>query len=273
VLAVAMSIGGDFVTGPAHADASAEDDQKARELFRLAESHYAAGRYEKAAVLYDEAYRLSGRPDLLLALVNTYERIGNYGLAVDKLKQYLDHPRAKNQAALRDRLQRLEATDRERMAERLRLEQLEQDRVERLREQEEQAKTTALVQSLAAPEEPELPSAEESESVHLPGYLLLGGGMASLAAALGLGLVARNAGDDAEQHCGDQLCEAGAQDLLEREFRYAVASDVCLGVGIASAAVGAFLLWKRRRGDGGDGSVEAVTLHPVRGGIGAAATF
>src|SRR5262245_39027886 len=83
------------VAGPARADEpSAEDDQKARELFRLGETHYAAGHYEKAAVLYDEAFRLSARPELLLALVNTYERMGSYGQAIEYLRQYLANPKA-----------------------------------------------------------------------------------------------------------------------------------------------------------------------------------
>ena len=71
-----------LAAGPARAQQDPGDDQKARELFRLGEGHYAAGRYEKAAVLYDEAYRLSGRAELLLAMANTYERMGDYPQAI-----------------------------------------------------------------------------------------------------------------------------------------------------------------------------------------------
>ena len=53
---------------------SSDDDEKARLLFKEGDGHYAAGRYEKAIELFEQAYELSKRPDLLFNLANAYER-------------------------------------------------------------------------------------------------------------------------------------------------------------------------------------------------------
>ena len=221
---------------------SADDDQKARELFRMGENHYAAGRYEKAAVLYDEAYRLSGRPELLLAMVNTYERMGDYAQAIEYLRQYLKHPRAKNVSSLRERLRRLENAEGEREAERSRLRQLETSERERNRElrrlreerrrqppEQEGTKATVTVKSRS----------------RMPAYLFLAGGAVGLGGAVGFGIASGQAGQDAELQCGTSgLCRGAANDALDREKRYAILSDVSAVVGLSSAAIGAYLLWK-----------------------------
>lgn len=251
--------------GPARAqqDPSAEDDERARELFRLGESHYAAGRYEKAAVLYDEAYRLSGRAELLLAMVNTYERMGEYKQAIGRLREYLKHPRAKNVNSLRDRLRRLEAAERQREAER--------DRIRRLEIAEQQrAQELRRLQELPArpPEQPGV-VAVASRPSRLPAYLFLAGGVIGLGGAVGLGIVSNEAGQDAEAACTDGgVCRASAESALDREFKFALLSDISAGVGVASAAIGVYLLWR----GGGDDSDERSALHvaptALPGGVG-----
>lgn len=219
----------------------ADDDQKARELFRLAESHYAAGRYEKAVVLYDEAYQLSGRAELLLAMVNAYERMGDYKQAIARLRDYLEHPRARNATSLRDRLRRLEAAERDREAENERLRRLELAEQERARElrrlREERARTR--------PAEVEARSSGPSNRT---AYLLLGTGAAGLGGAVAFGIVSRRAGQDAQDSCAEDggLCRGSAEDALDREKRFALFADISAGVGIASAAVGVYMLLRNQ---------------------------
>lgn len=216
-----------------------DDDRKARELFRLGERHYAAGRYEKAAVLYDESYRLSGRAELLLAIVNTYERMGDYEQAIDYLKQYLEHPRARNVDALRERLRRLERARRERSEERRRVRDLETADKERARE------LRRLRQKRRGGIDDE--GDEEAGPSRTPAYLFLAGGAIGLAGAVGFGIAANQAGQDAGLQCADSgLCRSAADDALGRELTFSLLADVSAVVGVGSAAVGVYLLWKGR---------------------------
>ncbi|HTE55926.1 MAG TPA: tetratricopeptide repeat protein [Kofleriaceae bacterium] len=216
-------------------------DQKARELFRLAESHYAAGRYEKAVALYDEAYQLSGRAELLLAMVNAYERIGDYKQAIARLRDYLKHPRARNATSLRDRLRRLESAERDRESENERLHRLELADQERARElrrlREEDRRPSPTVVATSPPQGPS----------NVPAYLFLGGGAIGLGGAVAFGIVSRRAGQDAEDECSDGgLCRGTAQKSLDRERKFALFADLSAAVGAGSAAVGVYLLWKHR---------------------------
>jgi len=253
-----------LAAGPALADPPrADDDRKARELFRLGETHYAAGRYEKAAVLYDEAFRLSGRVELLLALVNSYERMGDYAQASERLRQYLEHPRARNVAALRERLRRLERAERERIEERDRVRALEQAEREGARELSRMRARRRVAAVSARPAAPPRPS-------RLPAYLFLAGGAVGLAGAIGFGLAAGAAGQDAEVQCSDAgLCRTEARSALDRELAFSVAADVSAVMGVGSAAVGAYLLWKGRRHEP-EGSRRALRIGPtmVAGGPG-----
>jgi tetratricopeptide (TPR) repeat protein len=278
IMVVATALGTGAGAGPAIAQRSAEDDQKARELFRMGESHYIAGRYEKAVVLYEEAYRLSGRLELLLALANTCERMGDYGKAIDHLRQYLKSPKAKKVDAVRDRLQRLETSLRQREEERQRLIRLERAERERERARRRQRALAQAPRSSNAPDAAVSTSAQvevRQGRSRLPFYLVLGGG-ATVGGAVVFGVLARRAHQDAEDRCADDLiCPTSAQRALDREKRWAIAADVSAVVGVSSAAVGAFLWW-RGRADSRE-SRRALrlqgTLLPGGGGIGVAGEF
>jgi tetratricopeptide (TPR) repeat protein len=215
---------------------SPEDDQKARELFRLGERHYAAGRYEKAAVMYDEAYRLSGRPELLLAIVNTYERMGDYEQAIEYLEKYLDHPRARNVESLRERLRRLERAEKERDQERQRvrdLERAERERARELRRLRQQRRPRADDDD------------EEAGPSRTPAYLFLAGGAVGVAGAIGFGIAASQAGQDAELQCSDSgVCRSAADGPLGRELTFSILADVSAVAGLGAAGFGVYLLWK-----------------------------
>jgi tetratricopeptide (TPR) repeat protein len=279
IVVVATALGTGVGADRASAQPSAADDEKARDLFRMGESHYIAGRYEKAAVLYEEAYRLSGRLELLLALANTCERMGDYGKAIEHLRQYLKSPKARKVDAVRDRLQRLETSLRQREEERQRLIRLERAERERERERRLQRQQAQQPPASSAPDAAGSTSAQvevRSRPSRLPAYLFLAGGGAAIGGAVAFGILARRAHQDAEDLCADDLiCPTSANRAIDREKRWAIAADVSAVVGVSSAAVGAFLWW-RHRGESGE-SRSAVrlqgTLLPGGGGIGVAGDF
>jgi tetratricopeptide (TPR) repeat protein len=232
----------------ARAQPSAEDDQKARELFRMGESHYIAGRYEKAAVLYEEAYRLSGRLELLIAMANTYERMGEYAQAIDHLRQYLKSPKAKNVGAVRDRLQRLETSQRDREAERERLRRLELQEQERAKERRQRQQTDdQRARALTSDGRSGAQVTARKGPSRLPAYLFLAGGAVGVGGAVGFGIAARRAHQDGADLCADnQLCPTSARRAIDREKRWSILADVSAVVGASSAAVGLVLWWTRR---------------------------
>ncbi len=278
-IVVVATVLGTGVAGRANAQPGANDDDKARELFRMGESHYIAGRYEKAIVLYEEAYRLSGRLELLLVLANTCERMGDYGKTIEYLRQYLKSPKARKVDAVRDRLQRLETSLRQREEERQRLARLERAERERERERRLQRERAQQPPASNAPDAAVSTSARvemRPRPSRLPAYLFLAGGGAAIGGAVVFGVLARRAHEDADDLCADDLiCPTSADRALDREKRWAIAADVGAVVGVSSAAVGAFLWW-RSRGDSRE-SESALrlqgTLLPGGGGIGVAGDF
>lgn len=209
-----------FFVEAAHAQAPPDDE--ARRLYVEGEAHYAAGRYRDAAASFERAYELSRRPALLFNLGNAYERLGDLKRAADYLRDYLNSPGARGTELVRQRIVRLEATHAAQ----------ERERAER-----QAQRATAQPQPQAEPANK--PSA-------LPGYILLGIGAASLATAITLGVLSGRAGSDAEASCtSDGFCLRGAQTDLDREKGLGIGSDVALGVGLAAAGVGAYLLIRR----------------------------
>jgi hypothetical protein len=68
--------------------AFAQDD-KAQKLFEEAELYYKAGKYEKAADLYTEAFVSSQLPDLLFNVAQCYRNLKKYEDTLKTLKQYM----------------------------------------------------------------------------------------------------------------------------------------------------------------------------------------
>lgn len=243
---------------PALADeAGVEEDQRARELFLRGESHYAAGRYEKAADLYQRAYDLSERPELLFNIANCYERTGEYRKAANYLRRYLDSPRAKDVVSVRERIQRLEiaAEERERELERMLEARRDEERDEE--EDREEARDDRRVVVVEGSDEKARSGKQQA------GFLLIAGGAAGVVGAVVFGVASASAGRDAEQLCGDGgLCPASAESALEREERFALFSDLSLGLGLVSAGVGVYLLIDERRSEA-PSEKDEVGVRPV----------
>jgi tetratricopeptide (TPR) repeat protein len=219
---------------PVRAEGEADEDQadrdrQARNLFYLGEEHYSAGRYQKAAMLYEESYALSKRPELLFNLGNAYERNGEYGKAADYLRRYLRSGRANNVAAIKQRIDRLE------------------QRVEEQRREREQETARLMAERQRQREETENKESGASTTQKI-GYISIAVGGAGLVSAVVFGVASLSAGKDANKSCTDtNLCSQNSRGALERQKRFAILADVSTAVGVASAGVGAYLLWRAHR--------------------------
>lgn len=236
---------------PAEGD---DQDARARELFLEGEAHYAAGRYELAAERYLEAYELSQRPELLFNVGNAYERLGDYARAAHYLGQYVASPRARDVVSVRERIRRLEAAAAE----------------EQRRAQEQQQPVAAPESAVAAPATPRPRPRHDDGRRTRATWWLIGSGV-SAAGALGMGLLAINAGSNAERRCADTgrpVCLDSASSALAQETAFAISGDVLAVAAVVTAGVGIYLLFQ----DDGDEARPATatrlapTLAP--GGLG-----
>jgi tetratricopeptide (TPR) repeat protein len=70
--------------------AAARDDEAAAQHFSAGEQYYLRGAYREAIREFQEAYRLSDRPELLFNIAQAYERAGDVRNARVYLRRYLD---------------------------------------------------------------------------------------------------------------------------------------------------------------------------------------
>lgn len=85
-------------------------EQEARARFALARVHVEQGRFVEAAAEFEEAYRLSARPELLYNMFVAYRDAGRLEEAASALRRYLDAtgPELDGRAMLEARLASLE---------------------------------------------------------------------------------------------------------------------------------------------------------------------
>lgn len=212
------------LAAPRHARAQESEAAvaAAKELFAAGDAAYASGDYELAVDKFEQAYRLSARPLLLFNIANARERQGDYARAAEALRRYLPDAPDKERDAVAERARRLE----ERAAA--------------------AAATRSELAELRARTCPVCEQPGEERSGTLTRNLLWAGGGAAVVTGLALGLVAREAGIDAERSCVDGLCSVEAEQALDREQNFALAADVAIGVGLVAVGAGVYLWWKRR---------------------------
>jgi tetratricopeptide (TPR) repeat protein len=254
--------GGAAAEGPegdgdeADAAAQAAEDaalEEARKVFREGNAHYAAGRYDLAAERFLRAYQLSARPELLFNLANTYERKGQYEKAAEYLRLYLASDKVHDLVSVRERLKRLELA-------------IVRQREEERESAAEPAAGGGAITAAVAPPPRDQPS-------RVP-YAVAGGGVvAGVAVAATFALLA-----DGERREIDSMCTGGSSGLicspeaaahLDRERRFALASDIGTGVAALSAA-GALVYFIATRGKESPATAAPVAFGD--GGFGLAAT-
>jgi tetratricopeptide (TPR) repeat protein len=223
-----------------------KSDEAARQFFKAAERHYTAGRYEDAAIAFEEAYRLSNRPELLFNLGNTYERMGQYRKAADYLAEFLKRGRdmlsPEDVIAVQGRVTRLRQTaekeeaeakaELERAAAKAR-EEVEQRRaLEDARRQAEEARRAgerAALRQSAGPQ------------INWPAWVSAAAGAAGAGTAIVFGVLSLSAKDRASTSCADSeggvLCQTSGADAVSDGQSYAVVTDIALGVGAVGAGL------------------------------------
>lgn len=195
----------------AEAPAPPTEEERAKEMFKEGNAHYAAGRYEEAAVLFQQAYDLSQRPLLLFNLANVYERMANYDAAAAALRRYLETPDVHDVVSVRERLRRLELTA---------------------------ATTRPAPEPLAPTPEPN-PSEAEPERRGSPWtpWVLGTVSVGATASAVTFGYLAQQDRQEAAEFCADGpdgrlFCRTEGSTLLEREADRALIADISTGVAV-----------------------------------------
>jgi tetratricopeptide (TPR) repeat protein len=196
-------------------------DDEARERFELGRTFLEAGRFQQAAEEFEQAYRLSGRAQLLYNVYIANRDAGNWEAAVQALRSYLDKfPDAPDQINLRARLASMEAALETRREEARRA-AADRERADRLA-----AMRTEVVRS------------------KLP-WVLLGSGGALLATSLITGIMAKSKANDLDDSplCieGGTLCASSEKGEVESLRSLAVTTDVLWIAGGVLAVTGAVL--------------------------------
>jgi tetratricopeptide (TPR) repeat protein len=221
------------------------EQKEAGRLFDIADSHYAAGRYEEAAEYFERGYAIAPHPEFLYSLGNTYERMGEYGKAADYLKRYLESPEAQDVVSVKERVRRLEAAAEKQLAA----------------ETLSGAGGEPAPPAVSGPEPAE--GAAEVPPSRRPYYWFAGAGL-GVTGAVVFGLISRSAGSAAGTDCADGgFCDRAAEDALARERRFAVLSDVSLVIGLAAAGVGAYEWIRDRRSRRAARSSARIELAPM----------
>lgn len=238
-------------TGAASAQPRERDDNRARMHFLAGNSYFTDGRYTEAALQFLDAYRLSGRIELLLNVALSYERADEPRLAADAVEDWLEvaPADAPNRAEQEARLTRLRA----------------------LQEAREQAAATTQAQA-----ETPAPEAEATEArrglgtLGVVGITLLGVGGATGGLAIGTGVASSARLDELERGCdATRSCPPELEATRDKGRTLATVSTIGTFVSVASLGAGVALLVRDlRHRDERPATDTAVIVTPGPGDVG-----
>jgi tetratricopeptide (TPR) repeat protein len=225
------------------------NDAHARELFQQGDAAYAKGRYEQALFAFQEAYDLSGRPQLLYNISNALERLGRYSEAIAALEKYVASGKVKDKEVVEERLANLK----KRVEQQKKVEPKEKDKEkDKDKDEEEKRKAEAEKQKAASEppkeEPPKGPSPVIGPEKPLPivPIVLLGTGGAALVAAGVFGVLTLSARSDLETGCKDgppgKLCTGETSSALDRDYTFGLLTDIAAVSGVVLGGVGLYLL-------------------------------
>lgn len=212
------------------ASAQGSDDERARAHFMAGRSYMEQARYDDAAEQFQEAYRLSQRPEMLMNASTAYERALRFDEAISSLDQYLAVlPETAERATLEERLVRLrELRDRSAAAS----PQVPAD--------PQPAQAEAEVDLTVEPTPPSAGGALGDLSV--VGIALGGVGVVALVVSLATGIVAHDTHQNLRSRCGaDGLCPPGSQGEIDSGSALALTSTITTFGGIALLGAGVAL--------------------------------
>lgn len=206
---------------PSEVHAQQSDDERARSHFMAARSYADQARWDDAVAQFEEAYRLSRRPEMLLNIATMHERAQRPHDAADAIQRYLDaSPDAPDRVTLESRIASLRALPQASVA----------------------ATTPAEPETTTATETAptSTPAAAEGGGLHTlgtVGLVVAGVGVAAGIASLATGLAAHDAYGQLEANCPGGVCPPSEYGTLDSGSSLATASTALLiGAGVAAAA-------------------------------------
>ncbi|HEX7478643.1 MAG TPA: hypothetical protein VF331_12605 [Polyangiales bacterium] len=249
------------------------DDERARTHFEAGRAYYDEARYDDAAREFDEAYRLSNRPALLLNLSQAFERALHFDLAIAVLQRYLQMlPAAPDRKTVEGRIAHLQELQQRLAASNAPAPQQPQAAPQ-------PAAAPAQLQPAPQPAAAAAPAAatapEDSHHLRVPAFILFGTGGAAVIGAVITGLLADSKYSSLSTSCKGTLCKQSAQSDIDSGKSLALVSTVLTGVGIAAAGTGLVLLLLDGKHDGEQPPAGHVRLStgPTGLGLGAALAF
>jgi len=211
-----------------HAEPRSAELKRAVELFELSAISYREGRFDDAARLLREAYRLNPAPTLQYNLARALEGMGELRGAIEAYQRFLaGSPAVDDRPAIERRV----ATLTRQLAEKEALER------EREAAQRERAAAEALLQAGRAGAEAPRASASSSSlssARRAAPWVLFGTGAATLVAGGALGGLVLAQKDEAAA----LPIARDADERLVAAERYALGANLCFGIGGALALAG-----------------------------------
>lgn len=197
-------------------------DEEARQHFQIGKSLYDAGRFVEAAAEFEQAYKKSGRPQLLYNLYVANRDASNWAAAVEALRGYLERvPDAPDRINLRARLSSMEEAATRDAAQKRQIE----------------AEAERRRQAEAAPE-----LRTETVRSWVP-VILMGAGGALVVGGGVTALLTKGKTDELETVCDGNACPPAEDDNIDSAQTLAITTDVLLGAGLLTAGVGAVLFF------------------------------
>ena len=205
-----------------HAQVVASDDERGRTHFEAGASYYQSGRYSEAAHEFNEAFQLSGRPEMLLNVSRAHEKAGEVHEAVLALELLLERfPQTSYRPEAETALARLRLLD------------------------VPPAATPAPPPAVTPAAEPPAAPLPESRGIWPPRtHTLVLGSTALLTGvvSLAVGVRAHRIHDGLEQRCESDLCSPDERNELERGQRLGRTSTGLSFAALALASATA-VLW------------------------------
>jgi tetratricopeptide (TPR) repeat protein len=229
---------------PPEPDLPPVDEEQARIHTRLGRAFYGTGRFEEAAREFERAYTHSRRPELLYDIFLARRDAGQVAQAIEALERYLDLvPEAPQRDILTVRLANMRRLEARRNRAREAGETPDGNEPETASdappaEVEPEASAPAVLQ----PRREDLEAEDQRRSL-LPAVVMTLGGSLIVAGAITGGLALRTE-RELVRMCGqDGVCppDTSFEAKAERGSRLATATDVLLGLGIASLGAGVAL--------------------------------
>jgi tetratricopeptide (TPR) repeat protein len=209
------------LTSPLHAQTPAapiaSDEEAAKAHFAAGSAYYEQAAYADAVKEFNEAYRLSGRVDLLYNIAICYEHLEKWDEAIATLHQYLAvRPGAADRNTIQTRIMNYE----------------------KLRDAARAEAATPQKKPAAVAVTPPPKWARRYVASLVLGEI----GLAALISSIGTGVAALVAKSDLDGRCPKGVCPESARADVDRGQALAISTDVLIGVGAAAVVVGAVLL-------------------------------